>query len=273
MVKPLPQLSRPQAPVARGLPELSLPRSICPVLLFCQHQHFLRPLLAHPLQGASPASPASPQGAFTISPHLQLLLSFLGSDSCTLVCPEDLGGRGEICISSETQSPAQSGLRRKLFMEQTHPWVQLCSRSQDPPSLTPRITPGTGDGWRGRYDHQVSGHTLGPQCCSLLCFQRPGSGEGQTWKRTWTQGHSLSPPRPAPTLASGCSAVPREAPRATGQASLGVTWREVLCLRSSLPRIYLFPTPNRPRFLALWPAWPLAHAEISNSCPLSSPWT
>lgn len=185
MVKPLPQHSTQvttssspgaQAPVARRLPELSLPRSICPVLLFCQHQHFLGPLLAHPPWGASPASP---QGASPASPHLQLLLPFLGSDSCTLVCPEDHGGRGESCISSGTQSTAQSGLCRKLFMEQTHPWVQLCTRSQDPQSFTSRIAPGTSDGWRRRYDHQVSGHILGPQCCSLLCSQRPGSGDGQ----------------------------------------------------------------------------------------------
>lgn len=95
-----------QAPVARGLPQLSLPRSICPVLLFCQH-HFLGPLLAHPSSGSFPCLPT---GRLPYLPTPPALLTFLGCDSCTLVCPQDLGGRGEICIFSGTQSPAQSGL-------------------------------------------------------------------------------------------------------------------------------------------------------------------
>lgn len=151
------------APVAQGLPGLSLTRSICLVWLFCQHRHFLGPLLPLP-SGSSPDLP-----------HLWLLLSFLGCDSCTLICPQGLGGRGRICICSGTQCPAQSGLCRKLFVKQTHPWVRLCTRSQDPQSLASRLHLGQVMGGGHTMITKSRATLWGPPCYSLLCSERSRS--------------------------------------------------------------------------------------------------
>lgn len=160
-----------QAPVAQGLLGLSLTQIIYPVLLFCQCQRFLGPLLARP-----------PQGASSDLLHLQLLLCFLGCDSCTLVCPQDLGGGEGSAFSLEASGQHKVWALPEIVCRANTRMGTAVYQGPDPQSLASRIARGTGMGGGVAMISKSQATLWGPQCYSSSDTEAAQLGRAQLEK-------------------------------------------------------------------------------------------